>query len=159
MSDTIEIRLRNYIDAFDGTKKDFSEVEHLWDAAYTKDFTLVLKDGKVLKNENVLTGDKVRELQQEYFSKGTKVTITNYKRIGLDTIYAEYIVTTDGEEDKVVHQLYTIEDDKIAMARTPDDGFLPAVKDRCKNFAFSQTLHDRVMGKFDPLVGPNMKGW
>ena len=36
----VEERLRQYFAAFDGTKKDFTEVEDLFDDLYDKEFTM-----------------------------------------------------------------------------------------------------------------------
>ena len=67
-----ESALRQYFAAIDGTKKDFSEVQHLFDALYHDDFTLVFKDGETTSR------DDMKEVHAGYLSEGSKVTLIHF---------------------------------------------------------------------------------
>ena len=84
-----EPALRQYIAAFDGTQKDFSEVEPLFDALYHTDFTLtdeVYNTDHHLELSDkygyeTLSRDEVKEMHNAYLSKGSTVTIVHFRKI------------------------------------------------------------------------------
>ena len=101
---TLEQKFRQYLAAFDGKKKDFSEVEHLFDALFHQNFC----DAIHYRQEGPQTREQVKALHARYFAMGTKATLIYYRRVGLKTIDVSYHLFND-EEDVVTRQLITRE--------------------------------------------------
>src|SRR6056300_1010841 len=79
---TLEQKFRQYLAAFDGKKKDFSEVEHLFDALFHQNFC----DAIHYRQEAPQTREQMKTLHARYFAMGTKATLIYYRRVGLKTI-------------------------------------------------------------------------
>ena len=122
-----EPAFRQYAAAFDGTKKDFSEVEPLFDALYHNNFTA---EKKVYNKEHdkyriqQVKRDEVKEAHKAYLAKGSKVTIVHYRKIGLNCIDVEACLTS-AEEERTVRIVFSIEDGKLAHGEEVDS--LPSV--------------------------------
>ena len=101
---TLEQKFRQYLAAFDGKKKDFSEVEHLFDALFHQNFC----DAIHYRQEAPQTREQMKTLHARYFAMGTKATLIYYRRVGLKTIDVSYRLFND-EEDVVTRQLITRE--------------------------------------------------
>ena len=99
---TLEQKFRQYLAAFDGKKKDFSEVEHLFDALFHQNFC----DAIHYRQEAPQTREQVKALHARYFAMGTKAKLIYYRRVGLKTIDVSYHLFND-EEDIVTRQLIT----------------------------------------------------
>ena len=99
---TLEQKFRQYLAAFDGKKKDFSEVEHLFDALFHQNFC----DAIHYRQEAPQTREQVKALHARYFAMGTKAKLLDYRRVGLKTIDVSYHLFND-EEDIVTRQLIT----------------------------------------------------
>ncbi|KAL7549395.1 hypothetical protein ACHAWF_012664 [Thalassiosira exigua] len=98
--------LRRYIDAFDGTKKDFSEVEHLFHALHHKRFTRTTKDGRALTREDL------KKTHSELLSKGARVTLVHFRAFGED--YMDLQVRIESEdEDKLVRWVFLIQNGRF----------------------------------------------
>ncbi len=108
-----EAALRQYFDAFDGRKKNISEVDQLFDAVFHEKYTLVI-DGKTFDR------NKAREIRAGYLARGPKVEVIDLRRIDADRIDVRMRAQSE-EECKDIHVLYTIEDNKIAKAQVIDD--------------------------------------
>ena len=100
---TLEQKFRQYLAAFDGKKKDFSEVEHLFDALFHDDFS-----DTVYLSQQATSKEQMKTLHARYFAMGTKATLIYYRRVGLKTIDVSYHLFND-EEDVVTRQLITRE--------------------------------------------------
>jgi hypothetical protein len=98
---TLEQKFRQYLAAFDGKKKDFSEVEHLFDALFHDDFS-----DTVYLSQQATTKEQVKTLHARYFAMGTKAKLLDYRRVGLKTIDVSYHLFNE-EEDIVTRQLIT----------------------------------------------------
>ena len=149
-----EPALRQYLAAFDGTPKDFSEVEPLFDALYHQDFAstqkLYNKDHHLELSDKygyeVSTRDEVKEMHADLLSKGSSVTLLHFRKVGLNCIDVEFRLTNE-EEDTNSRVIYSIEDGKLASAREVDS-FTSIVRARCA----SDLRLWRVFGKY----GTNM---
>ena len=108
--------LLEYFDAFDGTTREFSEVEHLFDAVAHDEFTLVI-------GGRTLTRDEAKDIDAGYLAKGTQVTVVEQYR---DAIHQNCIDThirakNGNEEENIIHVVYSFEGDKIVRAQVMDD--------------------------------------
>ena len=104
------VALRQYFSAMDGTKRDFSEVENLFDALFHDKFELASPCRK-----EIASRDRVKEIHMNLFSMGTKATIIHLERIGLDSIEVKFLQKND-RENKSLHIVHTIEDGKLARS-------------------------------------------
>merc|ERR1712007_416863 len=112
----VEERLRQYYAAFDGTKKDFTEVEDLFDDLYDKEFTMH-------HNGFTLGRNMVLGLHKEYMSRKTKATIINFRYTLGQYIDVKYHAISNGDkkedrEDFILHMIYTIRKDKLISSRS-----------------------------------------
>jgi hypothetical protein len=98
---TLEQKFRQYLAAFDGKKKDFSGVEHLFDALFHDDFS-----DTVYLSQQATSKEQIKALHARYFAMGTKAKLLDYRRVGLKTIDVSYHLFND-EEDIVTRQLIT----------------------------------------------------
>jgi len=112
----VEDRLRQYYAAFDDTKKDFTEVEDLFDELYDKEFTMQ-------HNGFILGRTMVKQLHKEYMSRGTKATIIHYRYTFGQYIDVKYHAISNGDkkedrEDFILHMIYTIRNEKLISSRS-----------------------------------------
>jgi len=112
----VEERLRQYYAAFDGTKKDFTEVEDLFDDLYDKEFTMQ-------HNGFILGRNMVLGLHKEYMSRRTRATIIHYRYTFGQYIDVKYHAISNGDkkedrEDFILHMIYTIRNDKLISSRS-----------------------------------------
>ena len=98
---TLEQKFRQYLAAFDGKKKDFSGVEHLFDALFHDDFS-----DTVYLSQQATSKEQIKAIHARYFAMGTKAKLLDYRRVGLKTIDVSYHLFND-EEDIVTRQLIT----------------------------------------------------
>eukprot|EP01083_Nonionella_stella_P075503 205300_1 len=114
---TCEASFRQYITVFDGTKREFSEVEQTkFDNLFHKDFTMTIK-----------TTEAYESIKEDcYYGK----MIIHFRKIGLDCLDVQFRVQNE-DEDKVTRVVYTIEDGKIIWAQVVDDKFVPVMKAKC----------------------------
>ncbi|KAL7534767.1 hypothetical protein ACHAWF_004943 [Thalassiosira exigua] len=111
--ETFEQHFIRYLRTFDGSKKDFSNVEVLFDVLYADNF-YERKDGIFIPK------DYLKQAHVQFFELGSKVTLTHFKRKSLDTIDIKYRMV-NSEVDITVHQLITTKDGKIVQARGFDE--------------------------------------
>ncbi|KAL7553020.1 hypothetical protein ACHAWF_016901 [Thalassiosira exigua] len=105
--------LVKYIAAVNCGQKEFSDVEHLFDALYHKNYTLVSKDGETLPR------DEIKRRHSDYIRKGGKFTLVNFTSIGLYCVDVEIRFAT-AEESKSVHAIVSLEDNKFVKAQVVD---------------------------------------
>jgi hypothetical protein len=100
-----------YLTLFDGKKKTFEEVEHVFDALYHKD--CVITDG----NGNTKTREEMKETHAKKLAMASKCTLLLFRVITFDTIEIKYRLVNE-EEDKVIYQLLTTDgENKVVKAR------------------------------------------
>jgi len=104
-----EAALRQYFDAFDGSKKNISEVDQLFDAVSHEKYTLVM-------NGKTFDRDAARDIDADYLARGSKVKIVDLRWIDAHHIDAQLRAQNE-EECKDIHVVYTIEGNKIAKAQ------------------------------------------
>ena len=136
-----EITLRQYFAAYDGTPKEFEEVESLFDAAFHKKFKLVRKSGgrkyiDDMRGNNVDEGlvldrDAVKELHASYLKKGTTITLIHYRRIGLDCYDCEFRLQ-NADEDETYRVVYTIEEGKIERSQEVNND-IQVIRAKCSS--------------------------
>ena len=112
----VEERLRQYFAAFNGTNKDFTEVEDLFEELYDKDFTMH-------HNGFILGRNMVKRLHKEYMSRGTKATIIHYRYTLGQYIDVKYHAISNGDknedrEDFILHMIYSVQDNKLISSRS-----------------------------------------
>ena len=112
----VEERLRQYFAAFNGTKKDFTEVEDLFDDLYDKEFTMQ-------HNGFILGRNMVLGLHKEYMSRGTKATILHFRYTLGRYIDVKYHAISNGDkkeerEDFILHMIYSVQDNKLISSRS-----------------------------------------
>lgn len=140
MSTTCEAALRSYFAVFDGSKReDFSNIEPLFDALYAKNFTLVLKDDASYTSTSsdifygmTLSRDQVKDDHANKLSKGTKLTLIHFRKIGLNCVDVQFALKNE-DEDIVIRAVFTIEDDKIVKATVVNDSFFSVLKAKCSS--------------------------
>lgn len=100
-----------YLTLFDGKKKTFEEVEHVFNALYHKD--CVITDG----NGNTKTREEMKETHAKKLAMASKCTLLLFRVITFDTIEIKYRLVNE-EEDKVIYQLLTTDgENKVVKAR------------------------------------------
>ncbi len=108
----MEGKIRQYTSLFDGTKKDFSDVESVFNDLYHNDYHGTIEDGVELSRE------AKKQLDSERLASGVKVTSFAYTRIGLNKALVEFQLDQGDDGDNVIAQdLLTIKDMKIIEAR------------------------------------------
>lgn len=111
---TFEDKIRQYAALFDGTKKDFSEAEAIFDDLHHDDFMVTLKNGEELDREARKNLDKQR------LAAGAKITNVAYTRIDYNKALIEFCVDEREGKNVIVQNLVTIKDNKIIEARQVD---------------------------------------
>ena len=119
---TFEDKVRQYAAIFNGTKKDFSEVEAIFDNLYHEDF-VASSNGEKLNKEGK------KELDKQRLAAGAKITNVTYKRIDYNKALVEFCVEesegTDeshsGNSSITSKFLVTIKGKKIIEARQISD--------------------------------------
>jgi hypothetical protein len=106
---TFEHKVRQYAAIFDGTKKDFSEVEAIFYNLYHEDFVGETSNGEELDKE------ARKELDKQRLAAGAKITHVTYKRIDYNKALIEFYLFDLESEDKdiIIQTLVTIKDKKI----------------------------------------------
>ena len=119
-----ESNLKQYFAAFEASKRDFSEVEPLFDSLYHEDFTFISKDGKTLNR------DDVKELHAGCYSMGIKLQSFTFKRIASDSIDVLFRSESleGGDRDNIVHAVYSIEDNKVTKCEVVNECFSSVAK-------------------------------
>ena len=120
---TFEDKVRQYAAIFDGTKKDFSEVEAIFDNFYHEDFVGETSNGEKLNKEGR------KELDKQRFAAGAKITHVTYKRIDYNKALVEFCLEeSEGTDESssisnsiISKFLVTIKDKKIIEARQISD--------------------------------------
>ncbi len=108
-----ETALRQYFNIFDGSKKNISEVDQLFDALAHEKFKLVM-DGKTFDRY------AAKDIDAGYLARGSKVEVVDLMRIDADRIDVR-IRALDENKYKDIHVVYTIEENKIAKAQVIDN--------------------------------------
>ena len=80
----MEDKIRQYTSLFDGTKKDFSDVESVFNDLYHDDYHGTIEDGVELSRE------AKKQLDSERLASGVKITKVAYTRIGLNKALVEF---------------------------------------------------------------------
>ena len=111
---TFEDKVRQYAALFDGTKKDFSEVEAIFDDLHHDDFMVTLSNGEELDRE------ARKELDKQRLAAGAKITNMAYTRIDYNKALIEFCVEESEGKNVIVQNLVTIKDKKIIEARQVD---------------------------------------
>lgn len=100
-----------YLTLFDGKKKTFEEVEHVFNALYHEDCVITDGDG------NTKTREEMKQTHAKKLAMASKCTLLLFRVITFDTIEIKYRLVND-EEDKVIYQLLTTNgDNKVVKAR------------------------------------------
>ncbi|KAL7538023.1 hypothetical protein ACHAWF_005980 [Thalassiosira exigua] len=105
--------LQDYFYTANGTRKDFSDVQHLFDAVYHDKFTLVHQDGTVVHR------DAAKDLHANYFSTGTNFSIVRFKKIGLNYVKFGFQIMTE-DKFQVFNLVCSVEDNKLAKVWVVD---------------------------------------
>lgn len=103
----IETVLRAYIVEFDGTKKKFKTVEHLFDALYHKDFSGMVDGGEI--NRKQLKKDHARDL-----GIGSKATLIRFQKAG-ESLVEVKIRWVNKRGDVLIHHHLRIEEGKFKI--------------------------------------------
>ncbi|KAL7548687.1 hypothetical protein ACHAWF_011953 [Thalassiosira exigua] len=108
-----ENALRQYVAAFDGRRKSFSDVKPLFDALYHEGFTRTSKEGEIS------TRDAVEGLHADYLSRGAKLSLVHLQPIGVDCVDVQLRVESE-EEKPLFRAVFSVEDGKFARATVVD---------------------------------------
>ena len=117
---TFEDKVRQYGALFDGTKKDFSEVETIFDNLYHEDFVGTTSNGEELNKETK------KELDKQRLAAGAKITNVTYKRIDYNKALVEFYLESEGTDESsnssiILKFLVTIKNKKIIETRYISD--------------------------------------
>ena len=123
---TYKPALKQYLAAFDGTKKDFTEVEHLFDSLYHEHFTFSTKDG------TLHTRDTAKKIAASKLALGSEVTLIHLKRIGLSCVDIKYRLVNK-VEDTITRIVFNTLSKKIMRAWVHEDTFRSTLNAKCKN--------------------------
>ena len=107
--------LRQFICQFDGARKDFSEVEYLFELLFDKNFVMTSKHGI---RSNI--SDMKRMFKSDLEEKRTTYMIQSCRRICIGTIEAEIRISND-EIDKIEHIVCSFEGEKLVRAHITNE--------------------------------------
>ena len=128
---TFKPSLEKYLAAYDGTTKDFSDVEPLFDGLFHHDFTLVRgkRNGKV----QTLTRDATRKIHSRQLALGSKAALIHYRRIGLFCFDIKIQLENhkEGHMDTIC-ATFAVLDGKIAKAWVHEDSFSSTLNSKFK---------------------------
>ena len=110
--ETFETHFLRYLRTFDGSQREFSDVEALFNQLYDDDFY-------ENKNDTLITKDQVKQSHTRLLELGSKVTLLHFKHKGVNQVDIKYRLV-NAESDRTIHQLITIKDRKIIRAENPD---------------------------------------
>eukprot|EP00985_Skeletonema_marinoi_P012434 scaffold5995_cov83-Skeletonema_marinoi.AAC.1 len=100
-----------YLTLFDGKKKSFEDVKHVFNSLYHEDCIITDGDG------NTRTREEMKQTHAKKLAMASKCTLLLFRVITFDTIEIKYRIVND-EEDKVVYQLLTTNgDNRVVKAR------------------------------------------
>ena len=106
--------MRQFIYQFDGTRKDFSDIEYIFDLLFDKNFVMTSKHGIRSKLSDM---KRMFKLDLE---KCTNISIIQCRRICIDTIEMEIRITND-EIDKIEHIVCSFEGEKLVRAQITNE--------------------------------------
>ncbi|KAL7496152.1 hypothetical protein ACHAWT_005582 [Skeletonema menzelii] len=109
-----EIFISEYLTEFDGTKKNFDEVDYLFEIIYDDDYEDVI-NGKYVDKE------QLRKIHARHFSHGSRVSIIHFER-GVGSMFVNYRLSND-KNDMFIQSSVAIEANKFKRARTLDASF------------------------------------
>ena len=123
-----ESSLRKYLKTFNGTETEFSEEQdQLFNALFHDKFNKTTEVYNKDREENL--GDKysykkvnreeVKAMHAKYSSEASKITLVHYRKIGIDCVDVEFQVK-NGEGERNVRVVFSIEDEKFVTARDVD---------------------------------------
>ena len=93
-----------------------------------------LSRGNLVGRETVLDRDAVKKFHASYLTKGAKVTLIHFRRIGLDCVDVQFHVKSlKGNDARVFRMVYTIEDNKIVKSQEVNDNFFSVLKAKCSS--------------------------
>ncbi len=148
--DTFETHFLRYLRTFDGTKREFSEVEALFNELYDDDYYESKKD-------TLVTKDQVRLAHTRLFEIGSKVTLLHFKHKGADKIDIKYRVV-NAEADRTIHQLIIIKNKKIIRAEDMDQRIEECPARREVRREERMMRDDPYMVMMDPYADPYRRG-
>ena len=122
---TFEDKVRQYAAFFDGTKKDFSEVESTFDDLYHSDF-VSLEWISLDPSRQAVDKKAKKELDKQRLAAGAKITNVTYTRIDYNKALIQLCLESEGTTDEsgtsgssgiILKYLVTIKDKKIIESR------------------------------------------
>jgi hypothetical protein len=109
-----EIFISEYLAEFDGKKKNFEEVDYLFEMIYDDNYEDVI-NGKYVDKE------QLRKVHAKHFSRGSRVSIIHFER-GVGSLFVNYRLSND-KSDMFIQSSVSIEANKFKRARTLDGSF------------------------------------
>ena len=109
-----QIFISEYLAEFDGTKKNFEDVDYLFEIIYDDEYTDVINGMRVTK-------EQLREIHAKHFSLGSRVSIIHSER-GVCSVFVNYRLSND-KNDMFIQSSVAIESNKFIRARTLDESF------------------------------------
>ena len=109
-----QIFISEYLAEFDGTKKNFEDVDYLFEIIYDDEYTDVINGMRVTK-------EQLREIHAKHFSLGSRVSIIHSER-GVGSVFVNYRLSND-KNDMFIQSSVAIESNKFIRARTLDESF------------------------------------
>jgi len=109
-----EIFISEYLAEFDGTKKNYEEIDYLFELIYDDEYTDIINGKKVTK-------DQLRKIHAKHFSLGSRVSIVHFER-GAGSVFVNYRLSND-KNDMFIQSNIAVERNKFIRARSLDDSF------------------------------------
>lgn len=111
---TFEYKLRQYAALFDGSTKDFSDVEFTFNDLYHDDFLGTSKEEEINKQTR-------KELDGKNLAAGAKITNVAYTTIDYNKAIVEFNLVCEEGKSTINQYLITIKDKKIIEASIAND--------------------------------------
>ncbi|KAL7554306.1 hypothetical protein ACHAWF_017744 [Thalassiosira exigua] len=106
---SLEKNIISYFAAFDGTVKDFSQIESLFNAVFDDSFVQV--------DENTLNREQLKRIHANGLALGSKARVVSCKRTATDSIEYKVFLTNRVIEDVVIHLDCKVKKGKIVRAK------------------------------------------
>ena len=98
-ADKQEEVLRAYLDEFNGSTKEFAEIEPLFNALFHQKYVLISK------GRETITKEDMKKLHSKLFSKGSYSSIIKSRRIGKNCIDIQFSIKSEVDSEATCYRI------------------------------------------------------
>ena len=91
--------LRAYLAEFNGTQKDFAEVESLFKTLFRQKYVLISR------GRETITKEEMKQLHSKHLAKGSYATIIKSRRIGTNCIDVQFGIKSEVDSEATCYRI------------------------------------------------------